>query len=138
MTSSCIFCKLVDGELPAQLLYEDEFFLSFLDINPVVKGHTLVIPKSHYKSISETPDDVLSKGICLVKHIAQAQYTGLGAEGVNVIQNNGAVSGQAVPHLHFHVIPRFSTDGHDWNWAAKSYTNKEEQAGYLEQIKNAL
>ena len=138
MKTSCIFCKLVSQEIPAKVVYEDDLFLSFLDINPIVKGHTLVIPKTHYNLMTDTPDEILSRGICLVKRIAKAQRAGLHAEGANIIQNNGETSGQVVPHLHFHVIPRFKTDDHRWNWAAKSYENDAELIDHCEKIKNAI
>ena len=121
-----VFEKIVKREIPAVIVYEDDDTLAFMDIGPVIKGHTLVIPKKCYDPITETPDDVLAKLICVVKKIAGAQMKQLGAAGVNIIQNNGGAAGQEVPHLHFHVIPRFETDGHRWNWAAKKYDDPAE------------
>jgi len=125
-----IFEKIVNREIPATIIYEDGDTLAFLDIGPIIKGHTLVIPKTCYDLVTETPDEVLIKLMLVAKRIAAAQIKSLGANGVNIIQNNGIAAGQAVPHIHFHVIPRFDGDGHHWNWAAKKYEN----AGEMEQL----
>lgn len=124
--ADCIFCKIIAGAIPSTRIYEDDRVLAFLDIGPVIKGHALVIPKTHYDPLMETPDAVLADLIAVVRRIARAQVSGLGADGVNVTQANGASAGQVVPHLHFHVIPRFLRDGHHWNWNAKSYDSTEE------------
>jgi histidine triad (HIT) family protein len=135
---TCLFCKIAKKEIPATLIYEDEDTLAFMDIGPIIKGHALVIPKSHYALISDTPDNTLTKLIKVCKKIANAQQDGLGAEGCNIIQNNGACSGQEVPHLHFHVIPRFTNDGHHWNWAAKPYDEMSEMQQLAKKIQQAL
>ena len=126
MSANCIFCRIVAGELPAVKVYEDADTLAFMDIGPIIKGHTLVIPKQHFDPITATPEPVLAKLMVVVKKIAQAQMNALQADGVNVMQTNGAAAGQVVPHIHFHVIPRFTTDGHRWNWAAKKYEHPDE------------
>jgi histidine triad (HIT) family protein len=138
MQADCIFCKIVRGEVPATKVYEDDDTLAFMDIGPVVKGHTLVIPKRHYDPISGTPTAVLHKLIEVVKRIAEAQYKGLKADGINVTQANGAAAGQVVPHIHFHVIPRFTTDGHHWNWAPKKYDQPAEMRTLADRIRAAL
>lgn len=135
---SCIFCKIIKQEIPATVVYEDEDVLAFMDIGPIIKGHVLVIPKNHYDPIGDTPDDVLAKLIKVCKKIARAQQKGLNADGCNIIQNNGACSGQEVPHLHFHVIPRFNDDGHQWNWTPKSYEQMSEMQALRERIAAAL
>ncbi len=133
-----IFEKIITREIPATLVYEDAEILAFMDIGPVIKGHTLVIPKTCYDSVAETPDAVLAKLMQVCKRIAAAQIKGLGANGVNIIQNNGAVAGQVVPHIHFHVIPRFEGDGHHWNWAAKKYENPAEMEQLAAKIREGL
>lgn len=133
-----IFEKIICREIPATIVYEDDDTLAFMDIGPVIKGHTLVIPKVCYNPITETPDDVLAKLMMVCKRIAAAQIKGLGAEGVNVIQNNGASAGQVVPHIHFHVIPRFAADGHHWNWAAKKYDSPAEMEALAVKIREGL
>lgn len=138
MSANCIFCKIVAGEIPSAKVYEDTDTLAFMDIGPIVKGHTLVIPKQHFDPITATPEPVLAKLVAVVKKIAQAQMNGLRAEGVNVMQMNGAAAGQVVPHIHFHVIPRFATDGHRWNWAAKKYDDPNEMKKLAATIQAAL
>jgi len=122
----CLFCKIVRGEIPAVRLFEDDVTLAFLDIGPIIKGHTLVIPKLHYDPLMTTPDEVLARVMRTVRRIACALVAGLGADGINLHQSNGAAAGQVIPHLHIHVIPRFANDGHHWNWQAKRYTSPAE------------
>jgi histidine triad (HIT) family protein len=136
--SDCIFCKIVKKEIPATVVYEDEEVLVFMDIGPVIKGHALVISKKHHDPVTETPDEVLAKLHLTAKRIAQAQMNGLGADGVNIIQNNGKVAGQEVEHIHVHVIPRFEGDGHHWNWNAKKYDNFEQMAELAEKMQKYL
>ena len=126
--SDCLFCKIVAKEIPATIVYEDDDVLVFMDIGPIVKGHALVISKKHYDPVTETPDEIVSKLHLTAKQIAKAQMNGLGAEGVNIMQNNGMASGQVVPHIHVHVIPRYNTDGHHWNWNTKKYDDFDEMA----------
>ncbi len=119
--NECIFCRIVAGEIPATRIYEDDDVLVFMDIGPIIEGHALVISKQHYESVVQVPDSLLAKLHVVAKRIAESQLNGLGADGVNIMQNNGKASGQEVPHIHVHVIPRFDGDGHKWNWAAKKY-----------------
>lgn len=138
MNENCIFCKIVAGTLPACKVYEDDDVMAFIDIGPIIKGHTLVIPKEHHDPLMETPDNVLQKLIVVVRKIARAQMKALGADGINIIQANGKSAGQEVPHLHFHVIPRFNNDGHKWNWAAGKYEQPEDMQKMAERIASAL
>ena len=138
MSDTCIFCKIVRGELPSTKLYEDAQVLAFMDIGPIVKGHVLVIPKQHFDPLTATPPDLLGKVMTVVQKVVKAQMNGLKADGVNVHQSNGAVAGQVVPHVHFHVIPRFATDGHKWNWAAKKYESVEEMQKLAQAIKSGM
>lgn len=133
-----IFEKIVNREIPATIVYEDGDTLAFMDKGPIIKGHTLVIPKVCYDPVTETPDKVLAKLVSVAKRIAAAQVSGLGADGVNIMQNNGKAAGQEVPHLHFHVIPRFEGDGHHWNWNAKSYSDPAEREQLAEKIRAGL
>jgi len=136
--SDCIFCKIVSKEIPATIIYEDEEVIVFMDIGPIIKGHALVIPKKHYDPVTQTPDDLLAKLHLVAKRVAQAQMNGLGADGVNIMQNNGVAAGQEVPHIHVHVIPRFADDGHRWNWNAKKYDNIDEMAGLAAKMRDHL
>ena len=107
---NCIFCKIIKGEIPCYKVYEDADVLAFLDISPVTKGHTLVIPKEHFDSLLYCPKDVLSKVISVAQQIPQASITTLGAKGVNLVNNTNPIAGQTVMHFHVHVIPRYSDD----------------------------
>ncbi len=136
--SDCIFCKIANKEIPATILFEDDDLLVFMDIGPIIKGHALVIPKKHYDPVTETPDELLAKLHLAAKRIAQAQMNGLGADGVNIMQNNGTAAGQEVPHIHVHVIPRFEGDGHHWNWNAKKYDDFNEMAELADKMRKHL
>lgn len=127
--NDCVFCKIIKGELPCVKVYEDGKVLAFLDISPVNPGHTLVVPKEHFENILDTPEDVLSEMIKIVKKIASAVLKGSGAEAFNLGVNNGAAAGQVVQHIHFHVMPRFAGDGYKL-WGSKPYGAGEmEEAG---------
>lgn len=138
MKPDCVFCKIVAGQIPCERVYEDNRTIAFMDIGPVVKGHTLVVPKEHYDPITETPDEVLRELIVVVRKVARALVKGLGADGLNVSQANGKVAGQEVPHIHFHVIPRFSANGHKWNWIPKRYDDQQDMIKYAEAIRKAM
>ena len=138
MNSDCIFCKIAAGQLPSSKVYEDADTIAFMDIGPVVKGHILVIPKLHYDPITSTPDSVLQKLIVVAKKIAVAQMDGLKADGINISQANGSVAGQIIPHIHFHVIPRFANDRHSWNWIPKKYESPDEMHQLAGKVQQAL
>ena len=108
MKNDCIFCAIAEGEIPSFKVYEDEVVLAYLDINPVAKGHTLVIPKEHSKGLLDTDEKLLGDIIARVKKVAAHIAFKLGCDGFNVMQNNGEAAGQTVHHLHFHIIPRWS------------------------------
>lgn len=106
-----LFLKIISGEIPAEKIYEDEHSYAFLTIEPNTIGHSVVVPKVHSKDILDIDDESLKNLIVSVKKVSEILKRTLNADGINVHQNNGAVSGQAVWHTHFHVIPRYSTDG---------------------------
>lgn len=120
----CLFCKIVAGEVPSYKVYEDENVIAFLDIAPVNYGHTLVVPKKHYKNLEELPVDELARVMMVVKKIGKALKDGLGVEGYNVCMNNDPVAGQVVPHIHFHVMPRNAQDGYTL-WQGGRYGDGE-------------
>lgn len=112
----CLFCKIADGEIPAKIIYDSKDVMAFLDIKPGNPGHVLVIPKEHVEILPTLPEDLNSSLLQVVKIVVQAQIEALGAQGVNVLQNNGELAGQAVPHIYIHVIPRFKDDKVTINW----------------------
>jgi len=120
----CIFCKIVNHEIPCYKVYEDDKVLAFLDIKPVNSGHTLVIPKTHYQNLEEINEKDLSYLIVAVKKIGKLLKEKLNVIGYNVHENNGLIAGQAVSHIHFHIIPRVEADGLE-HWPAGEYKEGE-------------
>lgn len=108
---NCIFCKIVKGEINSAKVYEDSDTLAFLDTSPFSKGHTLVIPKKHFEDIYQIDASTLEKVIVASKHVAEKIKYALQASGMRISQSNGALAGQAVFHIHFHIIPRYQNDG---------------------------
>lgn len=104
----CIFCKIINKEISSYCIYEDETVMAFLDISQVTKGHTLVIPKKHYKNFLECDKDTLTHLIEVAQSLAVSLTEKLHAEGMNVLSNINEVAGQTVPHFHIHLIPRYS------------------------------
>lgn len=133
----CIFCKIVAKEIPAQIVYEDSYTIAFLDINPVNRGHVLVIPKDHYRDFTETPLDNLKNVVRTAKIISESLASAVGADGFLVSTNNGVAAGQAVMHLHFHIIPRFNDD-HLHAWTGRPYKDEEEIKYVTENIIRSL
>lgn len=107
----CIFCKIIDGNIPSEKVYEDDLFIAILDINPVNKGHLLVLPKKHSENIFDFDEPEISNIMKVIKKLSKALMDALNAEGVNIIQNNCKAAGQIIFHSHFHIIPRYSGDG---------------------------
>ena len=105
-----IFSKIVNGEIPSYKVAENEFYYAFLDINPLQKGHTLVIPKVHVENIYECPENVLAEVIKAIKNVSE-HYKTLGYTGVNILNASGKDAEQSVMHLHFHIFPRKENDG---------------------------
>ena len=138
MSKDCIFCDIVAGRIPCTKVYEDADTLAFMDIGPVTRGHTLVIPKEHLDPITSVPPDMLGKLILTVQKVARAHLKGLGAEGINVTQANGEIAGQAIPHVHFHVIPRTKRDTPAHNWEPGKYSGTDEINLYAGKIRNAM
>ena len=119
--TDCIFCKIVRGEIPCAKVYEDDLVLSFLDINPINPGHTLVLPKAHYASLLDVDPEALKACVVAAKKISTAVYQGVKADGLNFLQNNFRAAGQLIDHVHFHLIPRYEGDGFMTTWPGKPY-----------------
>lgn len=107
----CIFCQIVNHEIPCYQIFEDDQILAFLDIKPVNPGHTIILPKKHYKNIEEISAVDLTALILVIKKVGGLLKSRLGVAGYNVNCNNDPLAGQTIPHLHFHVIPRRFGDG---------------------------
>lgn len=109
--NECIFCRIVRGEIPCARVYEDDAVLAFLDLGPVRPGHTLVVPKAHYTNLPETPVELAPALFSALRKVGRAVMAATGASGFNVLQNNFPAAGQAVFHVHWHIIPRTEDDG---------------------------
>lgn len=110
-TSDCIFCQIVAGDFPANVVHEDDRTIAFMDINPSARGHTLVVPRAHSTDLHDVDPEDLVACMRTAKLVARQATQHLDADGVNLLQNTGRVAGQAVFHFHVHVIPRYGGDG---------------------------
>jgi histidine triad (HIT) family protein len=106
----CLFCRIVAGELPAQILSQDERTVAFMDINPATRGHALVIPRQHVQDLLEVPAQDLTATMLAAQRLAQRMVDRLGADGINLINSCRAPAWQTVFHFHVHVIPRYVDD----------------------------
>ncbi len=122
---SCLFCKIVRGEIPSSSVLETEDALAFLDINPVNLGHVLLVRKPHHPSLIDLPDSIAAHTASLFPRLCRAVQAATGADGYNVIVNNGRAAGQTVDHGHWHLIPRFVDDPVDWPWPHSDYSGDE-------------
>lgn len=117
----CIFCKIVSGKIPATKVFEDDSCLAFLDIGPLAPGHVLLIPKVHVETLDQLSAEQAAAMMAHLPALLRAVRSATGCEGANILQNNGRVAHQFVPHVHFHIIPRSAGDEFHFNWPAGSY-----------------
>jgi histidine triad (HIT) family protein len=129
----CLFCKIVRGEIPASVVLETDDAVAFLDIHPVIKGHTLLVPKAHHPHLAELPPEVAAHVASQLPALCRAVQKATGADGYNVIVNNGRAAGQTIDHVHWHIIPRFLDDPVNWPWPHSEYLGDE-----LSQMRFAL
>lgn len=131
MSEDCVFCKIIEGEIPSHKVYEDENVVAFLDANPVSKGHTLVVPKEHVDTVFDAEHmDYMWKPIV---EVANAIREAFGVEDMNINQNNGALAGQEVDHLHFHLTPRYDGSEIDISY---NRSELEDPGNVAEEIKS--
>ncbi len=107
----CIFCKIINKDIPAHVIYEDETVIAILDISQVTLGHTLIIPKKHVENFLDCPNDILNHVVSISQKIGREIMTKLNANGMNIISNVHEIAGQSVMHFHVHLVPRY--DVHD-------------------------
>ncbi|MEK7066253.1 MAG: HIT family protein [Patescibacteria group bacterium] len=134
--NDCLFCKIVAGKIPAEKVYEDKDVLAFLDISPVNPGHTLVLPKEHFETYLDTPDDLLADLSKKIKKIAHGVKEATEAEGINIMVNAHKAAGQVIPHLHTHIIPRYISDGFK-HWVGTKSSEKKSKR-LAEKIKKEI
>ncbi len=117
---NCIFCKIINKEIPSKIVYEDDLVIAILDLSQATYGHTLVMPKKHYANIYEIDDDTLAHLIKIVKELAIKLKNKLHADGINILNNNDEAAGQTVMHYHIHILPRYKNDDLNINFTDHS------------------
>lgn len=133
----CVFCKIANRELPAEILYENSNVIAILDINPIHYGHALVIPKAHCLDFLHVRESDLHDVLNTTQIVARAMVTALGLEGFNIFSNNGKIAGQSVFHFHMHVTPRYPDDNIKFVLELKTYPGNT-MAEYADKIRKNL
>jgi histidine triad (HIT) family protein len=134
---SCVFCKVVGGDIAANIVFEDDLSLAFLDHRPLFPGHCLLIPKSHFETLSDLPTELVGPFFRNVQLLARAVEVALAAEGSFVAMNNRV--SQSVPHLHVHIVPRRKKDGlKGFFWPRSKYGNDVEIVDVQKRIQSAI
>jgi histidine triad (HIT) family protein len=135
--AGCIFCDIASGDVPAHVVLDDDDFVAFLDLRPVFKGHTLLVPRSHVVTLPDLPPALRDPFLERAQRLATAMVTGLGAQGSFVAMNN--TLSQSVPHLHCHVVPRTKGDGlRGFFWPRTKYADDADAARHAELLTSAL
>ncbi|MEK6263396.1 MAG: HIT family protein [Clostridium sp.] len=128
----CIFCKIVKGELPSNLVFEDDLIMCFLTIVPINEGHVLIIPKNHYLDTDEIPTEVVTSMMVLSKRIVKVIKEKYSPDGYSIMQNGGEFND--IGHYHMHVFPRYKGDGFGWTFSDKKYVFSQEIAKELKEM----
>ena len=134
---NCIFCKILKGEIPSFRVYESDTFIVFMDTAPGNKGHSLIVPRKHMATIFDTEDGLGDELLAIQRKVGRAIMTATGATGMNILQNNFRDAGQAVDHIHWHLVPRHAGDKL-FPWKTMSYDSMDEMAALAEKIKKSL
>jgi histidine triad (HIT) family protein len=121
----CIFCKLANGDIPTRTVYEDQEFRVILDMSPISRGHSLILPKEHMSDLYELSANSAQKIIPLAQKIAVHMRDKLGCDGLNLLQNNGEAAGQTISHFHLHMIPRYAGNGNALHFQPQEATPQE-------------
>lgn len=124
----CIFCKIINGDIPSKTIYEDDMFRAILDLGPASKGHALLMPKDHAANLYELPEETAGKVLIVAKQLAKQMTEKLKCDGFNLVQNNGEVAGQTVNHFHLHLIPRYVDDNQVIAWVPGEPSQDELEA----------
>ncbi|HJD32783.1 MAG TPA: HIT family protein [Candidatus Eisenbergiella stercorigallinarum] len=121
----CIFCRIANGEIPSNTLYEDDGYRVILDLGPASKGHALILPKEHYADLYELPEEAGGEVMRIAKKMAVRMKEKLGCTGLNLVQNNGESAGQTVRHFHVHLIPRYDDGSRIAGWTPGNPSEEE-------------
>jgi len=132
----CLFCKIAREEIPCKKVFEDDFTLAFLDIRPMTKGHTIVIPKNHYETLADISNKDITNLFQSVKKVAHILYNKLDIDGYNIVMNNYEAAGQVIKHSHVHIIPRNKRDGLIKLEIPKKEAAEEQLINVLNQLKD--
>ncbi|OGL92833.1 hypothetical protein A2239_02695 [Candidatus Uhrbacteria bacterium RIFOXYA2_FULL_40_9] len=132
----CIFCKVIKGEMPSYKVYEDDYVFAFLDIHPINPGHTILVPKTHTTDMREMDGEIAQHLMSVAQKIAPIIAKQVGTEAFNFTSNIGRAAGQVIFHTHFHIIPRFSTDGYE-HWHRDGDVH-EDLTELVEKIRESL
>jgi len=135
--SDCVFCRILSGEIPSEILFENDRVVAILDVNPIHFGHALVLPRMHYRDFLELDPQCYSSLLDAAKVVSKALVEGLGLEGFNIFSNNGRIAGQSVFHFHLHVTPRYQDDDIHFVLKLKKYKNGE-MKHYADLIRNHI
>ena len=130
---NCIFCKIINGDIPSAVVFENDEFKAILDRFPSNEGHVLIMPKEHCANIFEMDPEKGGRLFALAVKIASAMKEALGFENMNVLQNNGPVAGQTVNHFHLHLIPRYENDSVNVSWPQMDLTDEQ-----IEEVRNKI
>ena len=133
----CVFCKIVNGDIPSNTIYENSEFKVIMDISPATRGHVLILPKEHYKDIYDIDAETAGRLFQLAAVVARALKEVLNCDGLNILQNNGVIAGQTVFHFHMHLIPRYEGDDVTVKWEEHSM-DAEEMDQLRKDIRKAL
>ncbi|MGW3771760.1 HIT family protein [Actinomadura verrucosospora] len=137
VSKACLFCEIIKGERPAHVVLDAPDAMAFLDTRPLFKGHTLLVPRTHYETLTDLPEDLLGPFFAQAQRLAQAMESVLEAAGSFVAMNNRI--SQSVPHLHVHVVPRNPKDGlRGFFWPRQRYASDTEAADYAARLSKAL
>ena len=135
--SNCLFCAIVAGDVDAEIVFEDDVSVAFLDIRPVFHGHTLLVPREHHETLPDLPDELVAPYFANARLLSAAVRDAVGAQGSFVAINN--VVSQSVPHLHVHVVPRVKKDGlRGFFWPRHKYRSDEQRAGVAADVRAAV
>lgn len=129
----CIFCKLANGDIPTNSIYEDEVVKVIFDASPAAPGHILILPKNHYDDIYSMDDETAAHVFKVAVKLSKAYRRALDFDGLNIVQNNGEAAGQTVFHFHMHIIPRYKNDTVNVTWK-----QNEADASVIEDIKSKV
>jgi histidine triad (HIT) family protein len=138
VNGNCIFCRIIQKDIPNAIIYENDKFLAFMDKYPINHGHTLIVPKQHYGNILEMPAELVGEMYSLIPRLANAITSVIESDGFNINQNNGKSANQIVPHVHVHIVPRYSAEKVKGQWPTRKIAKMQELQNLAQKITESL